>query len=114
MSVLSGAQFPLEDISAMRSGDFHGMTMGQTYDELTASQRLRPPQRTKEVYHPSSGNYMAKQRRLKQELSEQGQQTPLRTQMNISGSLKRSIVENGHHRYWAARDLGWSHLAVGN
>jgi hypothetical protein len=89
-SALSGKQFPTSDVGEMQSGDWPGHKVSDTY--------------------ALQSDYAG----LKNDITTNGQQTPLRADMHISGSMKRSTLTNGHHRYYVARDTGKSHLNVGD
>lgn len=107
----------------MRSSDFPGMTMAQTYDNLSTNDRVIgrdysvEGRQNRPVYTPPivpGPSVLQKQRNLRADMAANGQQTPIRADMHISGSMNKSTMGNGHHRYWAARDLGWSHMDVGD
>ena len=121
-SALSGKQFPMEDIGRMQSSDFPGMTMAQTYDNLSNNDRLIgrdysvEARQNRPVYTPPitpGPSVLQKQRNLKADMDVNGQQTPARVDMHITGSPSKSTYGNGHHRYWAARDLSWTSMHIG-
>lgn len=135
---LNTTQFlPIEQVGAMKSTDFSGMTLEQTYQLPRGPRTMffstRNPGNTykgkpithegivysksgKSVYHPpimgddgKPTNRMRKQRELEASVAEHGVQKPLEVSHYAPGD---DNVTQGHHRYWAGRKAGLTHLPV--
>ena len=130
---MNATQFPIEEVGKMRASDFGDMTMEQVYQMPKASRTMfwstRNPGNTykgqhiknddvvytksgKSLYHPPPAegpNRMAKQRALTADVAQHGVHTPLEGSHWGPGD---DTVTQGHHRYWAARDTGQTHLPM--
>lgn len=103
---LSSAQFyPIEEVGRLRSqytdGEGHALTVAQGYhspqrwDAYEQDTAQAKGYRSAEDYHGALMSHMR----------EHGLGNPLA--FSEGGDLV-----NGHHRYYAARDLGWTHVAA--
>lgn len=99
---LNEVQFmPVSEMDNL-SSQYPGHTMAQAYTnhQLRFSDR-QDNLNAQELGHPDAESY---QNALSQHVAEHGIQNPI--------SVRDTFVGNGHHRYFAAKDNGLTHVPV--